>query len=671
MIRFFIAALMIVGVAQSSFAQTKLDPDVNLPYRWRIAIDLPRHPIFSQSVVERLCRQIAATLQTQLGTSGAVEVFELSDPPEPELPIWAALRDRGFAALEPDASREITPVKLHFLKIDYDSGTGIFNMTARQLDGFTGLASPLARRQSVRSLETLARYAALMIEPDFGAVGTVDIVPGDADSVFITLRGHAVSPVEGWVKVGDVFAVSAIRETTLPTKPTPGKPIDRFATGPRIRTGVPIPSTYLKVTESVNNGVCKCAILTRWRDPFGRDVLGRDARRRIGVRAMKLATIEQPVRVKLVAADGSPHTRGSLFKVAATDRDFRTIPAADDTFDLRKGIYQSPRTLRNVACVTVSLGEGRPQQFPVPVLSTDPVVLKFELKPEDEEKAIFQRECNDLRGRVAELSTEQVALFSAMNLLLDQSKNRDALSRAKDGRGRIELSSKALEEELKQVRERATAAPAASDESTKAVLDACEKQLLAIAAGQTKLLNTLTLLETGVKASGSPERLEKEFRAKELAERIKDHIAKGDIPDALDAYDQLISTVPDQQDLKDAREKLLAEWTPKDEEHRKSREMLKLWQQAKTAAEFRDGINQMKKAIEVFKAKKDRLGLRKFLNTMEPAYAALSLLVNAVDGTTEEGPKQLVALENIVNDTRVVESNAKVFLKELQPDPKK
>ena len=659
MTRRLLTLLSLTALAGAAAAQPKLDPEPRSPYRWRVAVRAARHPALRADFTEPLHREIRAALQAALGPSGEVEVFDLATPPDPANPLWPVVREKGVAAFDPDAARELTAAKTHLLTIDYRDGQ--FLLETRQYDGFSGLAMPQTRRQTTRAAEMVARLAGLMLEPDLGPVGTVEFIPGDADNVKVTLRAGAISPVDQWVKPGDLFAVSAVRDVPRPVKPDPKADPRRTGPAPSIRTGVPIPFTFLKVIETVKDGACKCIILTRWRDPFGRDVLGRDARRRVGLRAMKLSTTEARVGVKLVAQDGTPHARGSLLKVAATDTSFRTIPSADDIFELRDGVYRSPRTLANVACIAVAVGTGPPQLFPVPVLSGEPVLLRFDVKPEDEDRAAFARECNDLRGRIAELGAEQITLFAAINNLLDKSKNRDALARAEDGVGRVEAAAKQLADDLKVTREK----PGAAQDDAKKVLDSCDRQLAAVAAGQARLTRTVAALKDSVKASASPEALDKEFRAKELAERIKDQVSRGDIDDALKTYDDLIREVPAQQDLKDQREKLQAEWATTDEEHRRANDALRTWQQAKTAAEYRDALVAMKKACEVFLRKKDKLRLKKFLNTIEPAYAALSLLVNATDGTTDEGTKALKELEYLVEYARVVEGEAREFLRKL------
>ena len=108
-----------------------------------------------------------------------------------------------------------------------------------------------------------------MLDRDFGLAGTVE--PGPKDEAKITLRAGQLGPVERFVKVGDVFAVSQVTKTNRPAPPPA-----RTATGKIIAPppgSVPPPGlsaaprafTLLRVTEVGKDGVLKCGVLTRWK----------------------------------------------------------------------------------------------------------------------------------------------------------------------------------------------------------------------------------------------------------------------------------------------------------------------------------------------------------------------------------------------------------------------
>ena len=134
----------------------------------------------------------------------------------------------------------------------------------------------------------VGRTAGLMLEPDFGPTGTVEVEGGNNETARILFRGSAIAAPDKLVKVGDVFAVSIVRE--MPVKPG----TDRSRPGAVKLTAVPMDYTLLKIVEPVKDGGAKCQILSRWTYPFGRD------RKTVGVRCLKLPTVDSSVRSSTV-----------------------------------------------------------------------------------------------------------------------------------------------------------------------------------------------------------------------------------------------------------------------------------------------------------------------------------------------------------------------------------
>lgn len=654
--------LILLGLnpAAGQAAKPALDPEPNAPYRWQVGLRCAEHPILSDAVRKQLSRELRAALRAAIAPAGEVEVIDFTKGADGTHPLLKAFEEKGWAALDPDPARELTGTKTHVLTVDYTDG--VFHLAARQLDGFTGIASPVLRKQTTRAADQLGRVAALLVEPDFGPVGTAAAISGDAEHVTVTFRGAAVAPPGKWVKPGDVLMVAAVRDVPKPADPKKPLPKDFRGQLPTTRTGVPYQYTLLKVEERVDAaGACKCVILTRFKDPFRYDALDKDARRRTGLRVMKLATVETKIRLRLVGKDGSPHVRGSLIQVAGTDLDFSAQPGPDDVLKYEAGVYRSGRAFTNVACVQVGVEGGRVELFPIPVLGDDTVLLRFDVKAEDEERAVFARDLNDYVTKVATLAASQRALFDKVSKLLDLSKNHDALTEAEAGQKRVTEGQKALAEELKQLRQQ----PHAAEEPLKKLLDGSEKQLAAMDKGRTDLDKTMALLRDAAKATTDPQTLEVEFRSKELAERIKELTGRGDIPEALEAYEKLINLVPGQQDLKDAREKLLAEWRPKDEDHRKARDTMRKWGTLKSFDDYKENVYDLKRAAEVMAKKGDKLGLRKLLNTFDPAIAALGKLSSETDAATEDGAKVAKEIQSVVELIRGVEEEARESLRKL------
>jgi hypothetical protein len=654
--RLILTTLALTVLAKSGTAAPP-DPQTKEPYRWQVVLSSGRHPVLTPTFRDQLARELRAVLQGTTGPVAAVEVIDLAAvPPDQWDPLWTQFAERGWSALDPDPRRQLTGVKTHILRIDYRDG--LFHLEAKQHDGFTGLPTPVLRRQSVRSADMVSRLAGLMVEPDFCPTGTVIVNPDESDIVKVVLKGSGIGSLDRYVQLGRVFAVAMVREPPRP-RSGPGQP----STDPTPAGLVGVSDGYtaytlLKVVDPVRDGVVKCQVLTRWLYPYA---FGRDWRRAAAVRCLLLPTTTAPVQLRLVGRDGTPHPRGSLVQVAATDTDFTAKPGSRDNFEFREGLYRSGRPYSHVACVQIALGAGSPQQFPIPVLGSDPVTIRFEIKPEDEERAMFERVANDLRGRVADLALAQVALFREVSRLIDQRQNREALARAEAGHTATEQTVRALADELKQIQED----PKAQDKVAAEILKQTSERLTAITSAQTTLAKRITDLKVVVEASKDPIKYEKEFRQRELAERIKEYVARGDIDDALRAYDDLITLLPNQQDLKDQREKLQSEWAPKDEEHRKARTAFIAWTKARTAADYKEAVGPLRAATEVFLRKKDRLGLRKLLNLLEPAVASIKTLIEEADANTEDGQQALKDLEAVSAEIRQIEQDAREFLTKL------
>src|SRR5205807_8376908 len=136
-----------------------------------------------------------------LGQLGQVEI--LSDHP-----LRAEVESKGLQQTL-DAWKQVSDVKTHFVRIDYNQGQ--YELQALQHDGWTGLASPVLRTARTNDRFFVARTAALLIDQDLGLAGTVAAPSPQTDEVNVTLKGGALGVSLGrWVKPDDVFAVARV-----------------------------------------------------------------------------------------------------------------------------------------------------------------------------------------------------------------------------------------------------------------------------------------------------------------------------------------------------------------------------------------------------------------------------------------------------------------------------
>jgi hypothetical protein len=652
------------GPAQPGAAPGPLDPEPKQPYLWRVVLKTKPHPLITPEFRERVKRDVLAALQTGLGNFGAVEVIDLVDLARDRWePLWQQFDDKGFAAL--DAPRDLTGAKTHFLRIEYRDGK--FVLETRQYDGFTGLSSPLVRTQSVRAPEQVGRTAGLMIDRDFGVVGTVDPIAGRADEVKVQFRASALAPVTNFVQVGDVFAVAAVRKTNRPAPP----PV-RTATGKIIApppgsvpppglTSTPRDFTLLKVTDLAPDGACRCTVLTRYQTalPATGGV--------VGYRCMKLGTVKAPVAVRLVSTEGIVYKSAATVTVRASDVGFPN-PAAPDpkdvcNYDANTAQFRTQRALAHVACVTIGLGPTQAKQFPVPILGAGPITVPFDIDPAKEERAAFERAVLAAASSAADARLAQTVCFETVAKLIDKQKNKEALERAKGGAEAAENADTGLTDELARLKEQATHVESA--ERMAALLTKIEQNLAAVRAHNAKLRAHIKTIEAVVRRENDPAVAAKDVQAQALNARITVLLTGGDVEQALAAYDQLIALVPDDADVKARRDKLAAEWAVKDAAHQRARDyLLKTWPAVATIPDFKESLPQIRTAVEVCKKNGDRWTARRLLTIFGAAAPKLIELTQALDPASEADRKLIADATAVGKTLAALEQDVRTFVGE-------
>ena len=626
-VRLLAAVLATVVLARPAPAQ--LDPEPKTPTLWRVVLKAKPHPLLSPSFREQLKRDALAALQPAMGPLGTVEVIDLGEVPRDKWePLWQQFDDKGFSAL--DAPRDLTGAKTHFLALEYRDGQ--YHLEARQHDGFAGLASPVVRKQSVRAPELVGRTAGLMLDRDFGPTGSFDAVAGKVDAVKVALRGGQLGALgDRVVKVGDVFAVSQVFKTQRPAPP----PV-RTATGKIIAAppgSVPPPAlsatlrpfTLLRVIEVNKDGTVRCGVLTLYQNPFPA------ATNLVGYRCMKLGTVDAPLTVRLVTSNPADQKSTGQATVRATEAGFGTPPDPKDRFTFRDGLFRSERSLANVACVTVTHG-GRSVPFPVPVLGPEPVNLPFEINPELERKAENLRGLVAAAARVADARNAQTICFEATAALIEKKKNADALARARGGFQAADAADKGIADDLARIKE----SPDASPELVRSI----ERQLAALRQFNVQLAAHVKTLEAVVARENDPTIAAREVQAEALVTRITLLLSRGDVDEAINAYDLLVTLLPENAEVKARRDKLKADWAPKSDAHAKARDyLLKKWAAVATVPDFRDSLPDLGRAVEECKKVGDKYTLRKLLTVFTAAGVKLNDLVAPLDPNADADRK--------------------------------
>lgn len=627
-------------------ADAGLNANVRQRYDWRIVIDSPKTPRFSAVARERLHREILGAASALVDRTAVVRLIDLQRTREEEWePLWSDFVEKGWAALDDPATREISGSKTSFLKFEVTPQG--YQLQTRHLDGDTGLLSPMLRKQQTNSLDVAVRYAGLMCCADFGPVATVVSQDRKAGTAKVRFRAAQMDGFGKLVQPGDILTVSAVIER----RGSAGDGNDQPT-----RVGQPRSFTLLRINDSVTaDGTCNCQVLSSYANPMPM------VRGVAGFRAMKIPTQAGRVTVQIVQPrNGQPITGNPLIRVRGSDSNFPLKADSRDNFDLRSGLYRSPRTMKNVACVIVGIGASHEVRFPVPVLDGDePFPLPFETNEELAAIARFERDCEDLRYRAAELRTAQAALFEALGKLIARGENQAALERARQGLEMLQNRDKELLDSLNKLKEDQLA----DKPLPSALLAATDNQLQVIRDGIPALKERISDLGEAIDKSKDPVRFAKEFRAKELMTRIRQHLRDGEVESALALYEDLYRETMDET-AKVQREKLAAEWKPKNDDHAKDRDFVYgEWRRASSVDEFAAGVDKVVQAANHFAELDDQHGLRGVLASLEPTYTRLKELADLLDpGSTTDKPI-LKQIKEVSDKLREMELSVRDYLK--------
>lgn len=629
---------------------TILSPETDDWYRWRIVLRVKPHPQLDKTIRAQLVKDLSAAVAPSVSKFAEVEVYDLAVmPAERKDPLIKAFEEKGWPALAQQEFHELTGIKTHFLTLEFKNGQ--YRLESRQHDGSTGLISPVLRTNETRAIDQIARLAGQMLFPDFGPVCT--IIGGketESTGFVLSMRGAARAPIESLIKAGDIFAVSLVTKN----EPITDRPRSRGkTTGPATPpkppsfVGTPKDYTFLKAITAPNpDGTFRCSVITRYEVGVPTTLTGL-----VGARAMKLSGLMVPVKVKVVTKDGKPHPRASLLTVYGTDGDYAVNPGPRDGFAYNPadGTFQSARPLQSIACLVVGLSQSYSERFPIALSGQRDFTIVMENDEATARKAELEKATVALRMSIAEAHTALTSLYETTGRLANEQRNKDALDRVQQGVKTAETTDQTLTAELERIRK----IPGAN------IAD-CEQHLKMYREWRDKLKSYEVNLAAAAKVD--PIRMEKELRVKDLAERIKTLREQGEIPEALETYDELIELSKDDK-MKVEKEKLAREWAPQDEAHRAAREVLLVkWPSIQSVDDFVKNTTPFVKAAELMMKKGDRLGTRKLYNAFNLAYSKLKALTEALDASNADDQKKLEQINNVYSELKPLEEKVRSWL---------
>ncbi len=613
---------------------------VATPYTWRVRVQFEPHALMPASYRAGVVADLAGALKSSFPGVGTITVEELAAAPPDALA--AAFLARGFPALEGSEFRELTGVKTHFVAVKVVGRR--LELTTRQHDGTAGIAPP-ARPAVTSDFASAARNLSLLVGRDFGPVGTIELVGSEADDreVTVTVQGGTHPAIARLITPGQVFAASAV---------WPVRRSDKFTARPR-------EWTLLRAEAPIEAGKVRCKVLSHYATPFQ---LGRGVK---AYRCLLLTTTAAEVAVKLVDPAGNTPPAGTLIQVRASDLDF--LPRSDgrDRLEYKAGVFVSKSPLRNVACVVVNLGTAQEERFPIPVTGSAPVAVRFQPDAKAAALAEYELAREAFRGRVLELRLAHDSLLKDAGQLILDGKNAQALSAIKQALDNFAAQDAALTAELAALGKLATLPSAQAEQVGLA------QSLAQAKSARPQLKEKLDELQRAASNTSDPAKFDREFRAKELAGRVRALLQSGEVPDAITYLDQLIELTKDPK-AREQKARILAEYEPKSPEQTRAREYLAgPFRQLATLGEFPIAVEKAKDAANTLIRAGDRYGLRLALTALDSAYSRLADVVVALDQSSAKDRADAERVREFTKALRGVEAEVRAKLKSIDDAPPK
>ncbi|HEV3144147.1 MAG TPA: hypothetical protein VGZ47_09710 [Gemmataceae bacterium] len=578
-----LAALLIVLFPLPALAA--LDPETKDKYKLKIVLQCGAHNWLNESFRSDLRNNLAATLQDALGGMADVEVIDAKTVPFDQWPqLWKDVAGKGLSALDGAASP--SSEKTHFLRIDFVNGQ--YELQSRQIDGATGVTSPL-RRDHTSDRVVIVRLASRMIGEDFGIIGTVE---GQGDNVRVRFKaGELDVPLDQWVHRGDIFALVQVSPPTGPADKTP-----------RAKR---LPDTLVQLLDDPKKGTCPARVVYRGiKNPLASP--GRAA----GFRCVKLDAVRGgTLRLRLVDfTTGQPLTKA--LQVRVHPEGFQSGESADDEVLIAEpnGLFVSKRKYDGIAFVRVVTGATVLAKIPVEILEDRTMTAALSLNPELESRGELDNRKNELERMFAEAAMVQETLSKEIGALSTKQKNNAAaLKKAKECFQVLEGDLKLLEPELQNLKKETG--------GQKLNLDRCEKFDRDLQQQKTAVLKTIGRLEELVRLEQDPTRLAQERHLKDLFNQGVLHEGNLDIDAAIACFEQLLKESKDQPNVQKELDRLKAAWAVQNEDHRQARNFVYVeLPRVKTLPDVETQLPAARQKLQVLKQANDQFTLQKLQN---------------------------------------------------------
>jgi len=569
-----------------ALAQESANP--NQKYKLRVLLRCGAHNWLSDQFREDLRGNLASTLQDALGEMAEVEVLDLKKTPEAQWEKWWREVDaKGLAAL--DSISEPTGDKTHFLRIDFRNGR--YELQGRQMDGSTGIASPL-RREQTDDRAFVVRLAGQMIAHDFGIVGFVE---GAGDNVSLAFKAGSLSPqLSRWVQKGDVFALVRMSASR----------------GGAVK-GIVEPDSYVQVMQEAAAG--KAPAKLAYRSRFNPLTQQGGA----GFRCVKLPTSSGPLRLRILDEKGQPHSKALQIRVHSESFQTGESPEEEVVSPDAAGMFVSRRAYQNMAYVRVVTGASQLARLPVAIFEDRPAVVSLKIDAAAEELGQLLEAKRNLLQLHNEALLVQLERLKETSTLMGKDKLEEALNHAKVSRRTLEQDVERLNSQTESLKKEIGSHPISLAE--------CAQYVEAFAVRKSTLNRLIFDLQQAVDVKNDPARVEQERKLKSLYANAQLHETNFDLDEAIKVYEQIQKEFGAQPQITKRLEQLKTEWAIKDDAHRAAREFIyKEWVKIKTAAETEAKLPKAKDALATLQKAGDQLTIYKLRHALPELAKALT-----------------------------------------------
>jgi hypothetical protein len=563
-------AVLTFILCPSSFAHA-LDPELTTPYKVQVVLRVAPNRLLTPIFKEQLRRDLQRGLQGALGAMGEVEVIDLADvEPDKQEPLWKEVAAKGLQAGLDGSGKGTSAVKTHFVNVDFVDGQ--YEIQARQYDGLTGLPSPAVRRERTPDRQFVARTAALLVDRDFGLVGTL-ADGGDGKTVRVTFKGGGLKvPLDRWVKKGDIFGLVQVSSDGRSTR---------------------VPWTVLQAEAAPGeDGTCTCKLFP----PQHRPLAG------AGYRCLKLGTVRAPVRVRIIEGGRSGPPRAPENVVIYIGREEFTrnskegrVPDSDDYYSTEKeaaGLYDG------IAFVTVTHAGQVRAQVPLALVDDRTITIPIKLGAEQPQWLTDRRLWE---GRMISDQIMLNYLFKSLNEdLLKPELRAPSLERARKA---LDLLNQRLAGYAEEREELAKSKPTGGN------LTNGDRALADVKKGRNDLQDFVGRVDKILKEENSGEARE----VKATYEQAQNLERDGEYGRAIPLYEQVLAKTKDEK-LAERLPKLKAAWETKGEAHTKARAFIyETWPKLESAALMKQRVKSAQEALAVCRDAKDPFGPRRLL----------------------------------------------------------